>query len=91
METGLTPSLKYYLASLLAIIGWGLSTSFVEFGLDYIDPYQFLALRFLLAVVLASPFILVTKRKEVQQLQVYYFNTWVSYRNLMCQLVWLLF
>ena len=70
METNITynSSSKYYIASLFAIIGWGLSTSFVEFGLAYIDPYEFLALRFLLAVLIATPFILISKRNEVFQL-----------------------
>lgn len=52
----------------MAIIGWGLSTTFVEFGLAYIDPYAFLAIRFLLAVLITTPFILVTRRKEVLSL-----------------------
>lgn len=64
-STNSTPFLRYYIATTFAVIGWGLSTSFVEFGLPFVNPYLFLALRFLLALLLATPFILLKKRKEV--------------------------
>lgn len=64
-NTNSTTFLKYYIATSFAVIGWGLSTSFVEFGLPFVNPYLFLALRFLLALLLVTPYILLKKRKEV--------------------------
>ena len=59
---------RYYIATLIAVLGWGLSTTFVEFGLEFVDPYLFLALRFLLAVVIVTPFIILTRKQEVIKL-----------------------
>lgn len=57
--------LKYYVAVTFAVIGWGLSTSFVEFGLSYINAYLFLALRFSLALIIVIPVIIMKKGPEI--------------------------
>lgn len=60
-----TNFLKYYIGTTFAVIGWGLSTSFVEFGLPFVNPYLFLAIRFLVALLIVTPVILLKKRQEV--------------------------
>ena len=52
----------------MAILGWGLSTSLIEFGLEYVSPFSFLFLRFSIASLILSPFILKTKYKEIKSL-----------------------
>ncbi len=54
-----------YFYLLVAILGWGLSSSFIEFGLAYLPPIVFLAIRFILAVLIISPFILATRVKTI--------------------------
>ena len=57
---------RYYVAITICVIGWGLSTTFVEFGLESgTNPYVFLALRFTLAVILSSPFVWYTRKAEI--------------------------
>jgi drug/metabolite transporter (DMT)-like permease len=59
---------RAYLGVSLAIFGWGLSTTFVDFGLEFISPLPFLTLRFLTATVLISPLIIMTRWHEVKEL-----------------------
>ena len=54
-------TLTGYFGIVLAILGWGLSNSIIDFGLKSINPYFFLTLRFLLAMLLFFPYILVFK------------------------------
>lgn len=64
-----TSTSRYYVATFIAVVGWGLSTTFVEFGLNYVNkPYLFLALRFLTAVIIITPVMLVFKLQEVKKL-----------------------
>lgn len=49
-------SVYYYFFLFLAIFGWGLSTSFVDFALEYTTPMLFLGIRFFLAVLILSPY-----------------------------------
>lgn len=56
---------KSYFFAFIAVIGWGLSTTFVEFGLPYIDGQTFLAIRFIVATLIITPFILVTRKEKV--------------------------
>ena len=56
---------RSYFFVLLAVIGWGLSTTFIEFGLPYIDAQPFLAIRFIVATLMITPFILATRKNEV--------------------------
>jgi len=69
-ESNISSDVNYkpYIAVSLAIFGWGLSTTFVDFGLDFIAPLPFLALRFVTATLLISPFVLLTKYDEVKSL-----------------------
>ena len=59
---------KSYIALLIAVFGWGLSTTFIDFGIKYSDPYLFLALRFLLATLVMAPYILYTRKNAVFEL-----------------------
>lgn len=61
-------TLYYYVFMALAIFGWGLSTPFIEFGLEYISPYSFLFFRFFLASLVATPYILIKKREQLKEL-----------------------
>ncbi len=47
-----------YLYLFIAIIGWGLSSTFIEFGLAYLSPIGFLAIRFVLATFIPTPIVL---------------------------------
>jgi drug/metabolite transporter (DMT)-like permease len=67
---------RSYLGIILAIFGWGLSTTFVGFGLEFINPLPFLALRFTTATVIISPLIIRTHLTEVRELVK---NKWVWY------------
>ena len=78
---------RHYIGTLSAVLGWGLSTTFVEFGLAFIEPFLFLALRFSLAILIVSPFILVTRRSEVIKL----FKTRWVYMIAFCETSGLLF
>jgi drug/metabolite transporter (DMT)-like permease len=49
-----------YIALFLAILGWGLSGSFVDFGLDSLPPLPFLFLRFLTASIVFTPYLLIS-------------------------------
>jgi len=62
------PNGKHYLAIFIAILGWGFSVPFIEFGLAYIGPLPFLAYRFILATVVLTPIALIQKRQELGQL-----------------------
>lgn len=63
-----------YFGIFLAIVGWGLSTTFIGFGLDSINPYFFLSLRFFIAVIIFAPYIIFFKRKEFLDL---FLSKWV--------------
>ncbi len=58
----------YYSFMALAILGWGLSTSLIEFGLEYVSPFSFLFLRFSIASLILTPFILKIKFNEIKAL-----------------------
>jgi drug/metabolite transporter (DMT)-like permease len=58
----------HYFFLLLAIIGWGLSTSFVDLALPYTTPLFFLGIRFLIATIILTPFILIQRRKQLKKL-----------------------
>lgn len=68
--------IRSYLGISFAILGWGLSTTFVDFGLEFINPLPFLALRFITATILIFPFIIRTHLTEVKELAK---NKWVWY------------
>jgi drug/metabolite transporter (DMT)-like permease len=57
-----------YIGIVLAILGWGLSASFIGFGLGFVNPFLFLFLRFFSAVIILSPYIMLYKRKAFRQL-----------------------
>jgi drug/metabolite transporter (DMT)-like permease len=59
---------KGFLFITIAVLGWGLSTSFIESGLKYADVLPFLAMRFILATTALLPWVTVFKRKEVIEL-----------------------
>lgn len=63
-----------YFGIILAILGWGLSNSFIKFGLDNINPYFFLSLRFIVAGIIFTPYIILFKRKIFIQ---YLSNKWI--------------
>ena len=64
-----TISLKRsYFFVILAVLGWGLSTTFIEFGLPYIQPQPFLAIRFSVATLLITPIILITRKDQIFEL-----------------------
>ncbi len=52
----------------IAVLGWGLSTSFIEFGLKYAEALPFLAMRFIMATIALLPFIIRFRQKEVIEL-----------------------
>ncbi|MHA2031358.1 MAG: DMT family transporter, partial [Candidatus Kariarchaeaceae archaeon] len=58
------PSSISYGAMTIAVLGWGLSTTFIEFGLDYVKPFPFLFYRFLLATIVLTPFIVLYRKAE---------------------------
>ena len=62
------PSSISYGAMTIAILGWGLSTTFIEQGLKFVDPFPFLFYRFGLATLVLTPLILIYRRKEFIEL-----------------------
>lgn len=52
----------------IAILGWGLSTTFIEFGLEFVAPFPFLFYRFGLATLVLTPFVLYFRRSEFIEL-----------------------
>lgn len=52
---------RYYIAMGIAIIGWGLSTIFIEEGLNFIDPYSYLFFRFFISFIILTPFVVYKK------------------------------
>lgn len=48
----------------IAILGWGLSTTFIEFGLDFVEPFPFLFYRFGLATLVLTPLIFLYRRSQ---------------------------
>ena len=68
-NSGFSSTSRYYLATLIAVLGWGLSTTFVEIGLNYVKkPFIFLALRFLTAVIIITPVMFLFKLQEVKKI-----------------------
>lgn len=68
------PSLRSYGFITIAILGWGLSTSFIEQGLDSIEPMTFLGIRFLSATLILTPIVLLRHRSDFVDLMR---NKWV--------------
>ncbi len=62
------PSLTSYGAMTIAILGWGLSSSFIEFGLDFVSPLPFLFYRFGLATITLTPLVVIFRTSEFLQL-----------------------
>ncbi len=58
------PSSISYGAMAIAILGWGLSTTFIEFGLEFVAPFPFLFYRFGLATLVLTPFVFYFRRSE---------------------------
>lgn len=52
----------------IAVLGWGLSTTFIEFGLEFIDPFPFLFYRFSLATLVLTPLIILYRRSQFFEL-----------------------
>jgi drug/metabolite transporter (DMT)-like permease len=52
----------------IAILGWGLSSTFIEFGLDFISPFPFLFYRFGLATIALTPFVILFRASEFVEL-----------------------
>jgi drug/metabolite transporter (DMT)-like permease len=52
----------------IAILGWGLSTTFIEFGLDFIAPFPFLFYRFGLATIALTPLVILFRFSEFLEL-----------------------
>ncbi len=52
----------------IAVLGWGLSTSFIEFGLEFVNPLPFLSYRFIVATIILFPWVYAKKKKEVFRL-----------------------
>lgn len=63
---GLATNGYFYLT--VAIIGWGLSANFINFGLAFMPAFPFLAYRFLLATIVMTPFIALTRFTDVKKL-----------------------
>ncbi|MHA2289617.1 MAG: DMT family transporter [Promethearchaeota archaeon] len=62
------PSTISYVAMVIAILGWGLSTSFIEFGLEFIAPFPFLFFRFALATITLTPLVIIFRVSEFFEL-----------------------
>ena len=62
------PSPISYSAMTIAILGWGLSTTFIEFGLDLIAPLPFLFYRFGLATIALTPLVILFRRSQFLEL-----------------------
>ncbi|MCE7734129.1 MAG: EamA family transporter [Candidatus Heimdallarchaeota archaeon] len=65
---GNRPSSLSYGAMAIAILGWGLSTTFIEFGLEFVAPFPFLFYRFGLATLVLTPFVFYFRRSEFFEL-----------------------
>ncbi|OLS26376.1 MAG: hypothetical protein HeimC3_09260 [Candidatus Heimdallarchaeota archaeon LC_3] len=63
-----------YIYLLIAVIGWGMSTTLISFGLENFSALPFLAFRFLLALLVFTPFIVVKRLHLVVNL---FQNRWV--------------
>jgi drug/metabolite transporter (DMT)-like permease len=52
----------------IAILGWGLSTTFIEFGLEFIGPLPFLFYRFGLATITLTPLVILFRLSKFLEL-----------------------
>jgi drug/metabolite transporter (DMT)-like permease len=52
----------------IAILGWGLSTTYIEFGLEFISPFPFLFFRFGLAIIVLAPLVIIFRFSEFLEL-----------------------
>lgn len=68
-----------FLFILVPILGWGIAPIIVGQGLKYIDALPFLFLRFLTALLLILPYVLLFKRTELKKLLT---NKWTWYTGL---------
>ncbi|OLS27569.1 MAG: hypothetical protein HeimC3_03480 [Candidatus Heimdallarchaeota archaeon LC_3] len=59
------PVIFSFIALILAIIGWGLSGTFISLGLKNITSLPFLSLRFLTSTILITPIILFVNQKNL--------------------------
>ncbi|MCY3411266.1 MAG: DMT family transporter [Candidatus Heimdallarchaeota archaeon] len=66
-------SIRYYFFMSLAILGWGMSTIFIEFGLEHLSPFSFLFYRFFIAFLLMSPFMVKNIGEIIKLLK----NRWI--------------
>jgi drug/metabolite transporter (DMT)-like permease len=62
------PSTISYGAMAIAILGWGLSTTFIEFGLEFIGPLPFLFYRFGLATITLTPLVILFRLSKFLEL-----------------------
>ena len=62
------PSKVSYGAMAVAILGWGLSSTFIEFGLEFVSPFPFLFFRFGLATISLIPFVIIFRSSEFLEL-----------------------
>ena len=62
------PSTISYGAMAIAILGWGLSTTFIEFSLEFIAPFPFLFFRFGLATITLTPLVILFRASEFLEL-----------------------
>ncbi len=62
------PSTISHGAMAIAILGWGLSTTFIEFGLEFIGPFPFLFYRFGLATITLTPLVILFRLSEFLEL-----------------------
>ncbi len=62
------PSTRSYIAMAIAILGWGLSSSIIEFGLDFVAPLPFLFYRFGLATLTLTPLVVLFRTTEFLEL-----------------------
>jgi len=62
------PSKLSYSAMAVAILGWGLSSTFIEFGLEFVSPLPFLFFRFGLATISLIPLVIIFRSSEFIEL-----------------------
>ena len=62
------PSKLSYSAMAVAILGWGLSSTFIEFGLEFVSPLPFLFFRFGLATISLTPLVIIFRSSEFIEL-----------------------
>ena len=62
------PSTISYGAMAIAILGWGLSSTFIEFGLEFVAPLPFLFYRFCLATIVLTPLVILFRSSEFLEL-----------------------